>query len=106
MAKMSIDANLAQAKTDDQARLIDSLRAQVQAEKDRRGKMEADARQALQSLQTIGRELKALGDEADERDDGGTTDHLVKVGESACEGDQGQQQQQDAEQHHHRQREG
>ncbi|RCI16099.1 hypothetical protein L249_2330 [Ophiocordyceps polyrhachis-furcata BCC 54312] len=76
MARMSIDANLAQAKTKDQLQSIVSLRADVKAERERREAAEVKARSALETVESLKEEIKRLREASGH-------DHLVQVGESA-----------------------
>ncbi|PHH91927.1 hypothetical protein CDD83_9712 [Cordyceps sp. RAO-2017] len=79
IARMSLDANLAQAKTDDQAQTINDLRAEVQSERERRERAEADA----ERREALGGQLQSLTDRADKQDESISPDDLVQVGESA-----------------------
>lgn len=85
IARMSIDANLAQARTDDQAQTISDLRAEVKAEREKRARLEAEAKQALQRIEALGEELDRVRHHVvEERHESTPPDDLVQVGESAC----------------------
>ncbi|EQL01648.1 hypothetical protein OCS_02635 [Ophiocordyceps sinensis CO18] len=85
IARMSIDANLAQAMTDDQAQTISDLRAEVKTEREKRARLEAEAKQALQRIEALGEELDRVRHHVvEERHESTPPDDLVQVGESAC----------------------
>ncbi|RDA85344.1 hypothetical protein CP532_1253 [Ophiocordyceps camponoti-leonardi (nom. inval.)] len=79
MARMSIDANVAQAKTKDQLQNMVRLRADVRAERERREAAEVKARSALERVESLMEEVKRLR----EASVVGAGDDLVQVGESA-----------------------
>lgn len=85
IARMSIEANLTGAKTDDQAQTISSLRAELMAERGKREQVEAETNKVLESLEGFKAEFKAFKDnvEKQKRDAAVEPDNLVKVGESA-----------------------
>ncbi|PFH54916.1 hypothetical protein XA68_11884 [Ophiocordyceps unilateralis] len=78
MARMSLEANLAQAQNKDQAQLIHKLRTEARAEQEKRGEAEAAARTALDKVDALAEELKRVKESVNK-----TADDLVQVGESA-----------------------
>ncbi|KJZ80321.1 hypothetical protein HIM_00171 [Hirsutella minnesotensis 3608] len=88
IARMSIEANLRQAKVDEQAQTISDLRSEVKTEREKRQKLETEARKAVEKLEALGNDLKNIksqsdNEEADSRAGSDSPDELVRVGESA-----------------------
>ncbi|PHH75779.1 hypothetical protein CDD80_2062 [Ophiocordyceps camponoti-rufipedis] len=81
MARMSIDANLAQAKNQDQAQTIIKLRTEAKVEQDKREEAEVGVRTALEKVEALEGELKMLKQDGNGQKT--KADDLVQVGESA-----------------------
>ncbi|KND94428.1 hypothetical protein TOPH_01146 [Tolypocladium ophioglossoides CBS 100239] len=85
IARMSIEANLTGAKTDDQAQTITGLRAEIRAERVKREQVEAEAKKVLESFEGFKTEFKTFKDNVEKQRENAALepDDLVKVGESA-----------------------
>ncbi|PHH60958.1 hypothetical protein CDD81_1015 [Ophiocordyceps australis] len=82
IARMSLEANLIKARTDDQAQKISDLEKEVKSEREKRLKAEEEARKARDSLKTLGADGCKSG-EASGKEREESSDELVNVGESA-----------------------
>lgn len=82
IARMSIEANLAKAHTDDQAQRINSLEEEVRLEKKKREDAEGNLKNLMGGIADITTEFKQLRDKADKQ----KTDSLNK-GLSFFDGD-------------------
>lgn len=67
IARMSIEANLAKANTDDQAQKINSLVEELKVEKEKRESAEATLKSMLDGIADITAEFKQLRDKADKQ---------------------------------------
>ncbi|KAL5094321.1 hypothetical protein Trisim1_006910 [Trichoderma cf. simile WF8] len=67
IARMSIEANLAKARTDDQSQTINSLREELKAEKEKREQAESTLKNMMEGIVDIAAELKQLRDKADKQ---------------------------------------
>ncbi|KAF3069525.1 hypothetical protein CFAM422_007034 [Trichoderma lentiforme] len=95
IARMSIEANLAKARTDDQSQTINSLREELKAEKEKREQAESTLKNMMEGIVDIAAELKQLRDKADKQksdssNNSSTTDgeFVVKVRSSQLTGDE------------------
>lgn len=95
IARMSIEANLAKARTDDQSQTINSLREELKAEKEKREQAESTLKNMVEGIVDIAAELKQLRDKADRQksdslDNSPTAngDFVVKVRSSQLTGDE------------------
>lgn len=64
VARMSIEANIAKAKIDDQSNTIQKLNEQVEEEKEKRTQAEEGVKSAMEELHSITEEFKAWKDKA------------------------------------------
>lgn len=67
IARMSIEANLAKARTDDQNQTINSLREELKAEKELKEQAEAALKNMTECIVDITTEFKQLKDKADKQ---------------------------------------
>ncbi|PTB67560.1 hypothetical protein BBK36DRAFT_1115683 [Trichoderma citrinoviride] len=67
IARMSIEANLAKARTDDQNQTINSLREELKAEKEHREQAEAALKNMTECIVDLTTEFKQLKDKADKQ---------------------------------------
>lgn len=84
IARMSIEANLAKAETDDQAQTIANLREELNTEKVKKDQAEAEVKKMLEEFEDITNEFGALrkqakrrmGDEENREEEGDTSEEV------------------------------
>lgn len=83
LSRMSLEATLIKAETDDKAQAIRDLRAEVDAEKKKREQAEHDVKEVMSDLHGLTEDFKKVKERAarkDEDADADTRDDMVKVG--------------------------
>lgn len=86
IARMSIEANLTKAESDDQAQTISNLRVELSSERDKRKDAEAEVGKVMEDLQTLTRDFKSYKEKDAKSEDAKSPsrEEMIKVSGNPC----------------------